>query len=152
VLNDGFALFNYLAHKWGGMKSTCLLVLLFGLLLKSFAGDTVLVYKDRRLDALTAKQAAFNAQALKTNPNGQYKGYRVQLIATNSRADAYRAKAVFLQHFPEGRSYISYQSPNFRVRVGNFLGRQDAEEFKIALNKIFIEGVDIVEDAIEVAP
>jgi len=55
------------------MKSTCLLVLLFGLLLKSFAGDTVLVYKDRRLDALTAKQAAFNAQALKQTQTGSTK-------------------------------------------------------------------------------
>lgn len=134
------------------MKSISLLVFSIGLLSKSFAGDTILVHKDSRLDALTAKQAAFNAQSVKTNPNGQYKGYRVQLIATNSRADAYRAKAVFLQHFPEGRSYISYQSPNFKVRVGNFLGRREAEDFKVELNKIFTDGVDIVEDAIEVAP
>ena len=134
------------------MKSSVLLALSFGLLLKSFGGDTIVVHKDSRLGALTAKQAAFNAQASKISPTSQYKGYRVQLVATNNRADAYNAKAVFLQHFPEGRAYVSYQSPNFRIRVGNFLNRREAEDFKAELNKIFTHGVDVVEDVIEYAP
>jgi len=134
------------------MKRIVFVVVGLFLFVTCFAGDTIIVHKDSRLDVLTAKQAAFNKQSSRMTPGGQYKGYRLQIIATNSRDDAYKAKTVFLQNYPDGKSYVSYQSPNFRVRVGNFVSREDAENFKSELNKIFTDGVDIVEDVIEYTP
>jgi hypothetical protein len=132
------------------MKTITFAVLLLLAYANSYAGDTITVHKDSRLDVLDKKQAAANRVVSRVmETNGQYKGFRIQIAATNSRDDAFKAKAVFLQNFPNEQSYVSYQSPNFRVRVGNFVKRPDAEKFKEELSKVFTDGVDIVEDMIE---
>jgi hypothetical protein len=51
--------------------------------------------------------------------------------------------------FPEQKTYVTYQSPNFRVRIGNFLSREDAEAFRKQLSRYYPEGLYIVEDAVE---
>ena len=117
-----------------------------------FAADTIIVHKDSRLDILSAKQAEINKSALRLTPNGQYKGYRLLVIATNNREQAYAAKASILQNFPAVRTYVSYISPYFRVKVGNFTSREDAENFKTELTKVYDGGVYIVEDIIEYEP
>jgi len=134
------------------MKNFAFSILSLFLFATCYAGDTITVHKDSRLDILTAKQAASNKVSQKMTPNGQYKGYRLQIIATNSRDDAFKAKALFLQNFPDKQSYVSYQSPNFRVRVGDFVNKGEAEKFKADLIKIFVDGVDIVDDVIEYTP
>jgi hypothetical protein len=134
------------------MKKIALAVLPLLLLANCYAGDSIIVHKDSRLDILIAKQAASNKVSQRMTPNGQYKGYRLQIAATHNRDDAFNAKALFLQNFPDKPSYVSYQSPNFRVRVGDFVNKSDAEKFKADLIKIFTDGVDIVEDVIEYTP
>jgi hypothetical protein len=134
------------------MKKMALVCLLLTAFAYCYAGDTIIVHKDSRLDVLAAKQAAINKLASHLAPNGQYKGYRVQIITTHSRDEAFKAKATFLQSYPNEKSYVSYQSPYFRVRVGNFMNREDAESFKDELNKLFADGVYIVEDIIEHTP
>ena len=134
------------------MKRSVLVALAIMLINTCYAGDTIIVHKDGRLDILAAKQAAINNLTRRMAPYGQYKGFRLQIAATNSRDDAFKAKAIFLQYYPDGKSYVSYQSPNFRVRVGNFNKREGAQNFKGELSKIFTDGVDVVEDFIEYTP
>lgn len=81
--------------------------------------------------------------------NGQYKGYRVQVISTNSRDKALRIKTELLSRFPDQKTYTSYQSPLFKVRIGNFVRREDAEQFRKTLNRFYPQGVYVVEDVIE---
>lgn len=133
-------------------KVVPLLLLLMACITNCFAADTIIVHKDSRLDILSAKQAEINRSALRLTPNGQYKGYRLLVIVTNNRDQAYAAKAGILQNFPAVRTYVSYISPYFRVKVGNFTSREDAENFKTELTKVYDGGVYIVEDIIEYEP
>ena len=116
-----------------------------------FAADTIIVHKDSRLDTLSARQAQINRKPLRT-PGGQYKGYRLQVITTHSRDEANQVKASILQYFPDERAYLSYLSPYFKVRVGNFFSRDDAENFKTELSKVYDGGIYIVEDVVEYIP
>jgi hypothetical protein len=118
----------------------------------AMAGDSVIVKKDPRLDVLSIKQMQANQRAAMMYGNGLYKGFRIQVISTPKRDDAFKAKADLAAKYPEQKSYIAFQSPNFKVRIGNFLKRADAEKFKIELNKLFPNGVYIVEDGIEYTP
>lgn len=113
------------------------------------ASDTILVKKDARLDLLTAKQAQINKRTAMLTSSGQYKGYRVQVISTNSRDQAFRIKTELLSRFPDQKTYTSYQSPLFKVRIGNFIKREDAEQFRKMLNRFYPQGVYVVEDVIE---
>lgn len=134
------------------VKVVPLLLITMACIHRCFAADTIIVHKDSRLDILSAKQAEINKSALRLTPNGQYKGYRLLVIATNNREQAYAAKAGILQNFPAIRTYVSYISPYFRVKVGNFTSREDAENFKTELTKVYDGGVYIVEDIIEYEP
>lgn len=125
----------------------CCLLLVAGHVL--WASDTILVKKDARLDLLTAKQAQINKRTAMLTSNGQYKGYRVQVISTNSRDKALRIKTELLSRFPDQKTYTSYQSPLFKVRIGNFVRREDAEQFRKTLNRFYLQGVYVVEDVIE---
>jgi hypothetical protein len=115
----------------------------------SLPEDTIIVKKDSRLDILTQKQAAINKRSSMQTSTGQYKGYRIQVISTNNRDDAFKVKTDLLTGFPEQKTYIIFQSPNFKVRIGNFLKRTEAENFRKQLVRLYPQGGYIVEDAIE---
>ncbi len=114
--------------------------------------DTTIVRKDPRLDILTAKQAQINKRSSMMTSSGLYKGFRIQVLSTQSRGEAFKMKTDLLTRFPEERTYLMFQSPNFKVRLGNYLKRSDAEKLRQQLNIILRRGTYIVEDAIEYTP
>lgn len=124
-----------------------LLILLFSV--TSQAADTIIVKKDSRLDLLTQKQAAINKRSSMMTSAGQYKGYRIQVLSTNRREEAFKVKADLMATFSDQKSYIIFQSPNFKVRIGNFLKRSEAENFRKQLVYVYPQGGYIVEDAVE---
>lgn len=105
------------------------------------------VVQDPRIQLLIQKQVYVNMLALRNMP-----GYRVQVISTIDRAKANAARAKLMELFPQYKSYLSYQSPYFRVRIGNFLNRQDAEQLQQQLNDYFPNGVFAVRDLIHITP
>ena len=137
-----------------------LLFTFYFLLGKSFAQadsvatikDTIVVNKDPRLDILTQKQALINKRSQMMTSNGLYKGYRLQLLSTNNRNQAFKLKYDLLTNFPDQKAYVSYQAPYFKVKFGNFLHRDEAEKIRKQLTRSYPAGVFIVEDAIEYTP
>jgi len=120
--------------------------------LNCFAADTIVVHKDGRLDVLNAKQAEINKGNLRLTPNGHYKGYRLLILTTNKRDEADKVRADISQSFPDVKTYLSYLSPYFKVKAGNFISREDAENFKNELAKVYDGGIYIVQDIIEYEP
>ena len=116
------------------------------------SGDTIIVHKDPRLDIFTAKQAYVNKLTAHMSSSGQFRGYRLQVLSTRSREEAFSTKANLLQQFPDQKAYILYQSPNFKVRIGNFPNRQDADAFKKTLSKVYSQPAYLVEDIIDYTP
>jgi len=60
-------------------------------------------------------------------------GYRIQIFfdsGNHSKSRAYAKKSNFILKYPHIRAYITYQSPNYKVRVGDFRTKLDAERFK----------------------
>jgi glutamine cyclotransferase len=113
------------------------------------AADSIIVKKDSRLDILSVKQLQSNQRSALMTSNGLYKGYRIQVISTNKRDEATFTQADLQLKYPDEKIYLSFQSPSYKVRIGNFLKKEEAEKFKTELNKIFPNGVYIVEDAVE---
>jgi len=113
------------------------------------ANDTIIVHKDARMDLLQQKQAQINKHNSMLTSNGQYKGFRVQVMSTSSRDEAFKKKADMLNLLPEEKSYVIFQSPSYKVRVGNCINRDDAEKLKAKVNKYVTQGGFIVEDTIE---
>lgn len=74
-------------------------------------------------------------------------GFRVQLFF-GSREEALRLKGEFLQLRPEQKAFVSYQAPNFKLRVGNFRTQLDAEKFLHNIKKDFPSAY-VVNDKVE---
>ena len=117
-----------------------------------FSQDTIIVHKDPRLDLLTAKQASVNKVTAHMTSTGQYRGYRLQLLSTRSRDEAFKLKSQMLQLFPAQKAYILFQSPYFKVRIGNFLKPDAANDFKKQLAKSYTGNAYLIEDFIEYTP
>jgi hypothetical protein len=58
------------------------------------------------------------------------RGYKIQAFAGNnqrtSKNEAYRKQAMINQAFPELETVVIFDSPFWRVRVGNFKSRDEA--------------------------
>ena len=118
---------------------------------KTVDSNSVIVHKDPRLDLLVKKQAEIN-EDISRNARKNVKGFRLLVINTNSREEAIAAKTKVYSNFPELKAYLIYQAPYFRLKVGNFKDRDEAEDYQKKLNKYFPKGVFIMNDIIEVKP
>jgi hypothetical protein len=132
-------------------KSLLILPLIFWMIETSAQTSNVVVNKDPRVDLLVNKQIEIN-EITTRNSRRSAPGFRILVISSNSRNKVIDAKAKMYREFPELKAYLMYQSPFFRLKVGNFREREDAEEYLSKIQKLFDGGVYIVPDTIEVRP
>ena len=111
--------------------------------------SSVIVHKDHRIDLLVKKQIQINEETSR-EARRVGKGYRLLVINTTKRDEAAAAKTTVYTFFPELKSYLLYQSPYFKLKVGNFKDRKEAEDYRERLQKYFPRGVFIMNDTIEV--
>lgn len=78
------------------------------------------------------------------------KGYRVQIYNGNDRVRAIKIKAEFMRKFPGVRTYLTYISPCFRVKVGDYRNRSDAEGMLREANAMYSPSM-IVPDVINIS-
>jgi len=78
----------------------------------------VVIIADNRIDTLVSY--------LDDNPP-LVNGYRVQ-IYFGSRSNAEKRKAAFLKKYSDWPIYIVWQQPDFKVQVGNFMTKIQAEK------------------------
>jgi hypothetical protein len=69
---------------------------------------------------LIEQHIAFNKEL------GELPGYRIQLMTTNSLVTAKDEKAKFLTQFEGYRATIVFEAPNYKLRIGNYTNRFDA--------------------------
>lgn len=77
------------------------------------------------------------------------KGYRVIIYSGTDRAKASATKADFMKKFPGTRVYISYALPQYRVKVGDYATRQEAQEFYRQLSNLYSPCM-VVPDLVEI--
>ena len=100
---------------------------------------------------MVKKQAQINEETSR-NSRRTAKGFRLMIISTTNRDEAISAKTRIYTYFPELKAYMWYQSPYFRLKVGNFKEKEDAEAYQKRLNIYFPKGVFIMRDIVEVKP
>ncbi|MEP7127986.1 MAG: SPOR domain-containing protein [Chitinophagales bacterium] len=56
-------------------------------------------------------------------------GFRVQLASNSNRTVVMDMKSSFTQEYPDASAYLTYQQPQFKLRVGDFEKRVEAIQF-----------------------
>jgi hypothetical protein len=77
---------------------------------------------------------------------GGIDGFRLQLFQ-GSKDEAYQIKSNFLKKYPNYQVYVLFQTPDFKVRVGDFRNRTETIHLKYSIEKDFPNPF-IVEDVI----
>lgn len=98
---------------------------------------------NRRLDA------ALDTIALHNRRVRYAPGYRVQVYVGNERAAADAAKLELYKRFPELSTYISYQQPTYRLKVGDFMRKMDAERYFSEMKTMFA-GAQLQPDKVDI--
>ncbi len=103
------------------------------------------INQDSRLDQLVKKHVKLNEHF------NNIIGYRIQIFfesGTNSKKLAMDTRAAFMINHPEADAYILYEEPHYKVRVGDFRTKLEAEGF---LNEIIVEypGAFVTKDEIK---
>jgi hypothetical protein len=135
------------------MKIFALVLILFASLKLSAQTDSggVVVNKDPRIDLLIKKQVDINEETTR-DTRRTAPGYRIQVINSNDRNKVFAVKAKIYQLYPELKPYLMYQPPFYKLKVGNFKTKEEAEEYRVELSRQFPTGLYIVRDVIEVKP
>ena len=118
---------------------------------KNSDSGSIVVHKDPRLDLLVKKQVQINEETSRDSRRVA-KGFRLMVITTNNRDEAIAAKTKVYTYFPELKAYMWHQSPYYKLKVGNFKERKEAEDYQKRLNIYFPKGVFIMSDRVEVKP
>jgi hypothetical protein len=85
--------------------------------------SSIIFTRDARIDELITRQKDRNV--LKQTISG----YRVQIYFGGVRQKASELKLEFAAKHADVPAYITYNAPNFKLRVGNFRARMEAQKF-----------------------
>jgi hypothetical protein len=76
--------------------------------------------------------------AAKNKAKTSERGYRIQIFSGNNRSEYEQARGYVLQYFPSLETYVSYSQPTYKLKVGDFLSKADAESFLSSLQPRFV--------------
>jgi hypothetical protein len=100
-------------------------------LIITFLSVVLIAQKPGNLQVSTSPQIEkLQADYLSENKNENYvNGYRVQIYNGNKN-NCMQERSRFLQMYPSVEAYTLYESPEYRIQVGDFRTRLEAEKFK----------------------
>lgn len=110
------------------MRRFLFLILLVTIVVSGYAQKrgTLNVDQDSRIEKLMKRQREVYAA------NNTMNGYRVQIfmeIGNEAISHAESMKKSFMNAFPELPVYLTYDQPYYRLRVGDFRNRVEAEKY-----------------------
>jgi hypothetical protein len=110
---------------------TTLFLLLFSIIGYSQIQEGIItVDVSPEIKSVIAKKVAYN----KTQP--KIHGYRIQLFY-GSESGAISNRSKFTSLFPTTPTYIEYDSPDWKVRVGNYKTRLEADKSLVEIKATF---------------
>ncbi|OIP84545.1 MAG: hypothetical protein AUK44_02120 [Porphyromonadaceae bacterium CG2_30_38_12] len=101
----------------------------------SLSGATLKIFQDTHID-----KALMDRKSNKNTQGGSGVGYRIQVFSSNvqrtAKADAFKIEKEIRDFFPETPVYVSYTSPFWKVRIGDFKTMAEAQNFRSEFVKL----------------
>jgi len=92
---------------------------------------------NKKLDAVLDSIDHFNLQ------RNFIDGFTIQVYSGTKREDALNAKKDLTSYMPEIESDVQYSQPNYRVKIGQYFKRIDAQEDYLEVKKYFPSAIVI---------
>lgn len=76
-------------------------------------------------------------------------GYRIQVFVGNQREQVEATKQLIYERFPELNAYLTYNQPTYKLVVGDFMRRTDAERYFASIRQV-VKSAILQPDKVEV--
>lgn len=126
---------------------------IFTALADSLEGGKVTIYQDQRLINIISTKISGTS----TIETAEIQGYRVQVFSSNApktaKAEAFKIEKEMQAQFPDIPTYVIYNPPFWKVRLGNFRNQDESNLLRQEIINKFptIQGdVYIVRDLIQI--
>lgn len=104
-------------------------------------GGKVIIHQDESITNAIGKIKTTDSSS--KNKKVNKKGYRIQAYSGSrqqvSKTEVYDRERKFRNRFPQYTTYVTFNSPFWKLRVGDFASQQDAEEALTNIKKAFPE-------------
>jgi hypothetical protein len=117
--------------------------LLFPIIVFAQGANTVSVSQSSEIAQLMNLYRAYNKK------NDLADGYRLQIMFSNDRSEAYTAKSKIYKQFPHESCYVIYEQPYYKLRVGDFTNRFEATDLLNQMLSTYV-GAFIVKDKVKI--
>ncbi|GAB3565691.1 hypothetical protein GCM10027578_13620 [Spirosoma luteolum] len=94
------------------------------------AGPVSALHVNRQLDQFLDTLAQQN-RSIRYAP-----GFRIQVYVGTQRQEVESIKLLIYQNFPELNPYLSYNQPTYKLKVGDFMRRTDAERYFASIRQL----------------
>jgi len=91
------------------------------------------IIKDPRIDNLIKKQGEVVPPATSVQMNG----YRVQIFFDSEKSKVDQIRMQFAKSFPKIETYVTYNAPNYFLRVGDFRTQMEADRLKAEISSTY---------------
>ncbi|HLT87038.1 MAG TPA: SPOR domain-containing protein [Sphingobacterium sp.] len=100
------------------------------------------------INPTTARMVSLGSKVVdkKSGKRVKVRGFRVQIFSGSSRSDAYAVQSKFQTSYRDIGSYVTYDEPNYRVKVGDFRNRAEATNFMRVLRSQYSNVFVFTED------
>jgi hypothetical protein len=108
-------------------------------------GKVEIIVQDARINTLVEKHVAFNEN------RNSIKGFRIQIFfdsGNNSKSKATTIMNEFTAKHPKTEAYLMFLEPNYKVRVGDFRSRMDAQRFLYKIAEEYPDAFIVKDDEI----
>ena len=135
-----------LTAKW-----FCIFVVCYLLSVSSFSQDSTSVSVKKNF---SVKQEAGISNLLyqykEYNRKREFaEGFRIQIMYTDVRDEVYKSKGAMYKEFSELSSYVEYEQPYYKLRLGDFKSRLEATYYLQQVITLY-PGAFIVKDKIKI--
>jgi hypothetical protein len=98
---------------------------------KTVESTTKIKSDTQAVDEILKQMKDFNAKI------SDGRGYRIQLFSGNDKMEFENAKTYLYRNFSNLEVYESYSQPTYKIKVGDFVSREDAEKYLSELKSRF---------------
>jgi hypothetical protein len=88
-------------------------------------------------DVTSKINTLLDSAAYRNRENKTYSGFTIQIYSGNSREAAVQAKENVYKLMPNSSPEISYIQPNYRVKIGKFIERLEAQRYYMEIRQDF---------------
>ncbi|MBL7711914.1 MAG: SPOR domain-containing protein [Chitinophagaceae bacterium] len=119
--------------------------------------ESVVLYADPRIALLTGYRESPKPYTGTALINGKLvsgsihsgKGFRILIYSGTDRNKANQTKADFMRKHPGKRVYMTYSLPQYKIKVGDYTSRQEANELYRQLSGVYSPCM-VVPDIVEI--